>query len=83
MTGDQSPAEAKDSPLASVSRPALSPTQPPIQWVRVSFPGGYARPGRDDDHSPPLSAEVNNEQEIYSSLPWHQHGVAGQFYFLL
>jgi hypothetical protein len=26
-----------------------------------SFPGGKARPGRDADHSPPSSAEVNNE----------------------
>jgi hypothetical protein len=26
-----------------------------------SFPGGKARPGRDADHSPPSSAEDNNE----------------------
>jgi hypothetical protein len=26
-----------------------------------SFPGGKARPGRDADHSPPFSAEVQNE----------------------
>jgi hypothetical protein len=25
------------------------------------FPGGKARPGRDVDHSPPSSAEVENE----------------------
>jgi hypothetical protein len=25
-------------PLASVSRPALGSTQPPVQWVPVSFP---------------------------------------------
>jgi hypothetical protein len=25
-----------------------------------SFPGGKARPGRDTDHSPPSSAEVND-----------------------
>jgi hypothetical protein len=25
------------------------------------FPGGKARPGRDPDHSPPSSAEVENE----------------------
>jgi hypothetical protein len=31
----RSPAEAKDFPLASVSRPALGPTQPPVQWVPV------------------------------------------------
>jgi hypothetical protein len=29
--------------------------------TRGSFPGGKARQGRDADHSPPSSAEVNNE----------------------
>jgi len=29
------------------------------------FPGGKARPGRDADHSPPSSAEVMNELELY------------------
>jgi len=49
-------------PLASVSRPALGPTQPPVQWVPgVLSPGVKARPGRDADHSPPSSAEVENE----------------------
>jgi hypothetical protein len=28
---------------------------------RGSFPRGKARPGRDADHSPPSSAEVENE----------------------
>jgi hypothetical protein len=49
-------------PVASVSRPALGPTQPPVQWVPgVLSPGVKARPGRDADHSPPSSAEVENE----------------------
>ena len=38
-----------------LSRPALGPTQPPVQWVPV-FPGGKERPGRDADPSPPSSA---------------------------
>jgi hypothetical protein len=33
------------------------------------FPGGKARPGRDDDHSPPSSAEVVNEYELYLFSP--------------
>jgi len=40
-----------------LSRPALRPTQPPVQWVPV-FTGGNVRPGRDADPSPPSSAEV-------------------------
>jgi hypothetical protein len=34
-----------------------------------SFPGGKARPGRDADHSPPSSAEVKKEQELYLLSP--------------
>jgi hypothetical protein len=49
-------------PLSSVSRPALGPTQPPVQCVPgVLSPGVKARPGRDADHSPPSSVEVENE----------------------
>jgi hypothetical protein len=48
--------------LASVSRPALGPTQPPVQSVPgVLSPGVKARQGRDADHSPSSSAEVENE----------------------
>jgi hypothetical protein len=49
-------------PLSTVSRPALGPTQPPVQWVQeVLSPGVKARPGSDADHTPPSSAEVENE----------------------
>jgi hypothetical protein len=34
-----------------------------------SFPGGKGRPGRDADHSPPSSAEVKEEQEVYLLFP--------------
>jgi hypothetical protein len=41
-------------------------------------------PGRDADHSPPSSAEVKNEQELYllspDEPPWR---VAGLLYLLL
>jgi hypothetical protein len=33
------------------------------------FPGAKARPGSDADHSPPSSAEVENEQELYILSP--------------
>jgi hypothetical protein len=48
------------------------------------FPGDRARPGRDVDHSPPSSAEVKNEKELYllspQALSWH---VVGLFYFTI
>ena len=42
------------------SRPALGPTQPPVNRYRV-FPGGEVRPGRAADHSPPSTAAVMQE----------------------
>jgi hypothetical protein len=59
--GIRSPAGQRIFPLTSVSRPALGPTQLPVQWVPVVLSQGVkARPGRDADHSPPSSAEVVN-----------------------
>jgi hypothetical protein len=46
-------------PLASVSRPALGLTQPPVQWVPGVLSPGVKR--GDADHSPPSSAAVVNE----------------------
>jgi hypothetical protein len=46
------------------SRPAVSPTQPPIQWVPGSFPG-VKRPRRGVDHPPPSSAEVKERVDLY------------------
>jgi hypothetical protein len=52
------------------------------------FPGGKARPGRDADHSPPSSAEVVNEYELYilspQAPPWRVEGLIYIFtYFTL
>jgi hypothetical protein len=33
------------------------------------LPGGKERPGRDADHSPPSSTEVENEYELYLISP--------------
>jgi len=52
----------------TMSRPALGPTQPPIQWVRGALFLGVKRPGREADHSPPSSAEVKNAWS-YTSTP--------------
>jgi hypothetical protein len=38
----------------------LGPTQPFIQWVPGALPPGVKRQGREADHSPPSSAEVNS-----------------------
>jgi hypothetical protein len=49
--------------VSTPSRRALGSTQPHIQWVP-----GVKRPGREDDHSPPASAEVK-KMWIYTSTP--------------
>ena len=51
-----------------LSRPALGPTQPPVQWV-PGLSGGKERPGRDADPSPPSSAVVNKEYSYTSTSP--------------
>jgi len=43
-----------------LSRPALGPTQPPVQWVS-GLSRGKERPGRDADPSTPFSAVVKKE----------------------
>ena len=53
-----------------LSRPALRPTQPPVQWVPgLSRGGGKVRPGRDADPSSPSSAEVKDRVELYLYSP--------------
>jgi hypothetical protein len=44
--------------FSTSSRPALESTQPPIQWLPGALSPAVKRPGREDDHSPPASAEV-------------------------
>jgi hypothetical protein len=39
--------------------------QPPIQWVPEALSLGVKRPGREDDHSPPSTAEVKECVELY------------------
>jgi hypothetical protein len=46
-------------------RSVLRPTQPTIQWLQ-----GVKRPGREADHSPPTSAEVENTWIYTCTLPY-------------
>jgi hypothetical protein len=55
--------------FTTVSRTSLGPTQPPIQWVRGALLLGVKRPGREADHSPPLSVGVKECVELYLHSP--------------
>jgi hypothetical protein len=55
--------------FTTASRTALGPTQPPIQWVPGALSLGVKRPGREDNHSPPSSAEVKECMELYLHSP--------------
>jgi hypothetical protein len=57
MIGVRIPAGAGNFSLRHVSRPALEPTQPPIQWVPGFLSLGVKRPGSKIDNSPPSRAE--------------------------
>jgi hypothetical protein len=60
--GVRSPAGQRIFPLACVSRPALGPTQPPVQWVPgVLSPGVKLGRGLMLTTHPLSSAEVVNE----------------------
>jgi hypothetical protein len=56
-----------------LSRPAVGPIQPPVQWVMGLFPGSK-RPGHGVDHPSPSSAEVKERVNLYlyspSGPPW-------------
>jgi hypothetical protein len=51
--------------FTTASRPALWPTQPPIQWEPGALSVGVKRPERETDHSPPSSVEVKECVEPY------------------
>jgi hypothetical protein len=59
----------------TASRPAVGPTQPPIQWVPGALSLGVKRPVREADHSPPSSAEVKNAWSYTSTPPIRLHGM--------
>jgi hypothetical protein len=55
--------------FTTVFRPALVPTQPPIQSVTGALSLRVKRPGREADHSTPSSAEVKECVELYFHSP--------------
>jgi hypothetical protein len=55
--------------FTTASRPALGPTQPPIQLVPGVLFLEVKRQGREADHSPPSSAEVKESVELYLHSP--------------
>jgi hypothetical protein len=62
------PGRFKNFIFSTSSRPAMRSNQFPIQWVPgVLFPR-VKRPGREDDHSPPASIEINKMWN-YTSIP--------------
>jgi len=52
-----------------MSRLALGPTQPLIQWVSGALSLGGKAAGLEADHSPPSSTEVKECIEIYLYSP--------------
>jgi hypothetical protein len=62
------------SRASRASRPALRPTQPPIQWVPGDLSSEVKLMGHEADRSPSASAEVKNGGAIpplpHTSL-WH------------
>jgi hypothetical protein len=69
-------------PVASVSRPALGPTQPPVQWVRGVLSSGVKR-GRGVMLTTHLILCWGQEWvgTIPPSPPWRLYGVAGHLFF--
>jgi hypothetical protein len=55
--------------FTTASRMTLRPTQPPIQWVQGAPSLGVKLQGREADHSPPSSAEVEECVELYLHSP--------------
>jgi hypothetical protein len=68
--------------LFTSSKLALGSTQPPIQWLSGLFPRGLKRTGREADHSPPTSAEVKNNVDLYIHSPTRLHGVVLTFHHI-
>jgi hypothetical protein len=54
--------------FTTASRPAVGPTQPPIQWVPGALSLGIKQPRREADHSHPSSADVKRMRGAIPAL---------------
>jgi hypothetical protein len=61
--------------FTTVSRIALGPIQPPIQWVPEALSLRVKQPGHEADHSPPSGAKVKECMELYLHSPICLHGM--------
>jgi hypothetical protein len=80
---DSIPGRGNGFPLTSVSRPALGPTQPPVQWVP-----GVLSPGVKRDRAVTLTTHDKLVPRLrmnrsYTSPLSRLHSVVGQLYILL
>jgi len=57
-----------DETFPFLSRPALGPTQPPVQWVLIPFLG-IKRPGRSADNPSPSSTVFKERLVLYLYSP--------------
>jgi len=62
--------------VTTASRPALGPTQPPIQLVLGALSLGVKQSGHETDHSPPYSTEFQNAWSYITIPPIRLHGMA-------
>jgi hypothetical protein len=83
FTGVRFPAAKKIFLLAHTSRPALGPTQPPIQWEPGALTPGVKRPGREADHSRhlvPRSRTIGVLPPTLVLMAWCFNEYQGQLY---
>jgi hypothetical protein len=71
--------------FTTASRPALSPTQPPIQWVAGALSLGVKRPVGEADHPPKLMRGAIPPLPQYAFMAWcsvkAQHNFICTFFF--
>jgi hypothetical protein len=69
------PAELGIFLFTTVTRTALGPTQPPIQWLLRALSLGVNRPGREADTHLHLAPRAKNAWNYTSTPPIRLHGV--------